>query len=54
VDTASHWSIAKVKDGAFDVVFKHSDDSADETLQMSAYTDNTFTLDNAIYHNLKK
>lgn len=53
-DTASHWSIAKVKDGAFDVVFKHSDDSADETLQISSYTDSTFSLDNAIYHNLKK
>jgi len=54
VDSANHWSFAKVKDGSFDVIFKHSDDSADETLQMSACTDSTFTLDNAIYHNLKK
>jgi len=53
-DTASHWSFAKFKDGSFDVIFKHSDNSADEVLQISAYTDSTFTLDNAIYHNLKK
>jgi len=54
VDSANHWSFAKVKDGAFDVIYKHTDAGADETLQMSAYTDSTFTLDNAIYHNLKK
>lgn len=53
-DSANHWSIATVKDGAFEVIFKHTDDSADELLQMSAYTDSTFTLNNAIYHNLKK
>ena len=53
-DSASHWSLAAVKDGAFDVVFKRSDASEDEVLQMSACTDSTFTLDNAIYHNLKK
>ena len=53
-DTANHWGFAKVKEGAFDVVYKHSDESADEMLQISAYTDSTFTLDNAIYHNLKK
>ena len=54
VDSANHWSLAKVKEGAFDVIFKHTDDGADETLQMSACTDSTFTLNNAIYHNLKK
>ena len=53
-DTANHWSLAKVKDGSFDVVYKHTDDGADETLQISAYTDSTFTLNSAIYHNLKK
>ena len=53
-DSADHWSLAAVKDGAFEVIFKHVDASADELLQMSAYTDSTFTLDNAIYHNLKK
>ena len=53
-DTANHWGFAKVKEGAFDVIYKHSDESADEMLQISAYTDSTFTLDNAIYHNLKK
>lgn len=53
-DSASHWSLANVKNGAFDVIFKNADDSADEILQMSAYADSTFTLDNAIYHNLKK
>lgn len=54
VDSASHWSLASVKDGAFEVIYKQTDASADSTLQMSAYTDSTFTLDNAIYHNLKK
>ena len=54
VDSASHWSLASVKDGAFEVIYKQTDASADATLQMSAYTDSTFTLDNAIYHNLKK
>lgn len=54
VDSANHWSLAKVADGSFDVIYKHTDASADEILQMSAYTDSTFTLDNAIYHNLKK
>ena len=53
-DSAAHWSLAKVKDGAFDVIFKHTDAGEDETLQISAYTDSTFTLDNTIYHNLKK
>ncbi|MBQ7531356.1 MAG: hypothetical protein IJT12_06570 [Paludibacteraceae bacterium] len=53
-DTASHWSLAQVKDGSFDVIYKLTDAGADETLQMSAYTDSTFTLDNTIYHNLKK
>ena len=53
-DSANHWSLASVKEGAFEVIFKHSDADADELLQMSAYTDSTFTLDNAIYHNLKK
>jgi len=54
VDSANHWSLATVKDGSLEVIFKHTDESADEMLQMSAYTDSTFTLDNAIYHNLKK
>ena len=54
VDSASHWSLANVKDGSFDVIYKNSDASEDAALQMSAYTDSTFTLDNAIYHNLKK
>ncbi len=54
VDSANHWSIAKVKDGSFDVIYKHTDAGADELMQMSAYTDSTFTLDNVIYHNLKK
>ena len=54
VDSAGHWSIAKVKDGAFDVIYKRADADPDETMQVSAYTDSTFTLDNAIYHNLKK
>ena len=53
-DTAIHWSLSAVKGGSFDVVYKHTDQSADDMLQMSAYTDSTFTLDNAIYHNLKK
>ena len=53
-DTANHWSLAKVKDGAFEVIFKHNDDSEDERLQISAYTDSTFTLNSAIYYNLKK
>ena len=46
--------IAKVKEGAFDVIYKLAGGSADETLQISAVTDSQFTLDNAIYHNLKK
>lgn len=54
LDTANHWSLAKVQDGSFDVIFKHTDSSADEMLQISAYSDSTFTLDNVIYHNLKK
>ena len=54
VDSASHWSLANVKDGSFDVIYKNTDASEDAALQMSAYTDSTFTLDNAIYHNLKK
>ena len=53
-DTANHWSLATVKDGAFEVIFKHNDDSEDERLQISAYTDSTFTLNSAIYYNLKK
>ena len=53
-DSANHWSIAKVQDGSFDVIFKHTDAGEDEMLQISAYADSTFTLDNAIYHNLKK
>ena len=52
-DSANHWSIAQVKDGAFEVIYKHSDGGEDETLQISAYEDGTFTLDNTIYHNLK-
>lgn len=54
VDTAYHWSLAAVKDGSFDVIYKRNDASADETLKMSAFEDGTFTLDNTIYHNLKK
>ena len=54
MDSANHWCLAKVKDGAFEIIYKRTDDGADETLQMSAYKDNTFTLNNAIYHNLKK
>ena len=54
VDSASHWSLAKVKNGSFEVKYKLTDNSEDEILQMSAATDSTFTLDNAIYHNLKK
>jgi hypothetical protein len=53
-DSADHWGLGMVKDGSFDVIFKLAGGSEDETLQMSAYTDSTFTLDNAIYHNLKK
>lgn len=53
-DSANHWSIANIQDGSFDVIFKHTDASEDEMLQISAYADSTFTLDNAIYHNLKK
>lgn len=53
-DSADHWSLAKVKEGAFDVICKRLNADADETLQMSASTDSTFTLNNAIYHNLKK
>ena len=54
MDSAAHWSLAAVKNGAFDVIYKRTDSSEDETLQMSAYTESTFTLDNTIYHNLKK
>ena len=54
VDSASHWSLAMIKKGSFEVLYKLTDESADETLSMSAYTDSTFTLNNAIYHNLKK
>lgn len=53
-DSANHWSLAKIKDGSFEVIYKHTDDGADELMQISAYTDSTFTLNNAIYHNLKK
>ena len=53
-DSADHWSFAAVKEGALDVVCKHLGQDADETLQISAYTDSTFTLNSAIYHNLKK
>ena len=54
MDSAAHWSLAAVKNGAFDVIYKRTDSSEDVTLQMSAYTESTFTLDNTIYHNLKK
>ena len=54
VDTANHWSLSMVKDGAFDVICKRIDAGANDTLQMSACTDSTFTLDSKIYHNLKK
>ena len=53
-DSANHWSLANVKDGSFDVICKQTDQGVDELLQISAYTDSTFTLDKAIYHNLKK
>ena len=53
-DSADHWNLAMIKKGSFDVICKQTDVSEDVTLQMSAYTDSTFTLDNAIYHNLKK
>ena len=53
-DSADHWSLAKVKDGSFDVICKRINGNEDETLQLSAYTDESFTLDNTIYHNLKK
>ena len=53
-DSAAHWSLAAVKDGAFDVIYKRTDSSEDVTLQISAYSDGTFTLDNTIYLNLKK
>lgn len=53
-DSADHWNLATIQNGSFDVICKLSDASGDVTLQMSAYTDSTFTLDNAIYHNLKK
>ena len=53
-DSARHWSLAMIKKGSFEVLYKLTDESADETLSMSAYTDSTFTLNNAIYHNLKK
>ena len=54
MDSAAHWSLAAVKNGAFDVIYKRTDSSEDVTLQMSAYTESAFTLDNTIYHNLKK
>ena len=53
-DSADHWSIAEVKDGAFDLICRTIDAQTDELLQISAYTDSTFTLNSAIYHNLKK
>ena len=53
-DSADHWSFAAVKEGALDVVCKHIDVPSDEMLQISNYTDSTFTLNSAIYHNLKK
>ena len=54
VDSANHWSLAQVKDGAFEVIYKNAYAGIDETLQVSAYTESEFTLDNTIYHNLKK
>ncbi len=53
-DSADHWSIAEVKDGAFDLICRTIDAQTDELLQISAYTDSTFTLNSATYHNLKK
>ena len=53
-DSADHWSIAEVKDGAFDLICRTVDVQTDELLQISAYTDSTFTLNSATYHNLKK
>ena len=53
-DSADHWSIAEVKDGAFDLICRTIDVQTDELLQISAYTDSTFTLNSATYHNLKK
>ena len=53
-DSADHWSLAAIKNGSFDVICKRIDAEEAETLLMSACTDSTFTLDNAIYHNLKK
>ena len=52
-DSADHWSIAEVKDGAFDLICRTVDVQTDELLQISAYTDSTFTLNSATYHNLK-
>ena len=52
--SADHWSIAEVKDGAFDLICRTIDAQTDELLQISAYTDSTFTLNSATYHNLKK
>lgn len=54
VDSANHWSIAAIQNGSFDLIYKNTDASKDSTLQMTACTDSTFTLDNAIYYNLKK
>lgn len=53
-DSADHWSIAEVKDGAFNLICRTIDAQTDELLQISAYTDSTFTLNSATYHNLKK
>ena len=53
-DSANHWSFGMVKDGAFDVIFKLTDGSSYGAMQMSAFTDSTFTMDSEIYHNLKK
>ena len=46
-DSADHWSIAEVKDGAFDLICRTIDVQTDELLQISAYTDSTFTLNSA-------
>lgn len=53
-DSADHWSMAEIKDGAFDLICRTIDAQTDELLQISAYTDSTFTLNSATYHNLKK
>lgn len=53
-DTAIHWSLAKVKNEAFEVIYKKTDAGEDEVLQISDFFADTFTLNNAIYYNLKK